>query len=228
MNLTLITATLGRPTLLNTAKYIMEQDYPVQWLVLFDGQAAFDRGKGFLPQADNIEVVVDKGTGEHFPLMFKHVDKIKTKYIGFIDDDNEMVPKHSRMIYEALIDNHSFVATQRVFSDQNMNIVSVEHPESSQVDTNNMGLTTELFKAAAEFYSMECKGNLFSDRHLTAYLLARNIKCHRIKNVYTINYKLNPVLDLKSRTNLKLLEDLNGTTIGSPLSSPASREYLLK
>jgi hypothetical protein len=157
-------------------------------------------------------IILSQKIGSHYPILFEVAYAIKTKYVCLVDDDNRFRNNHIEVLLKVLKMGYPFVATQRVFVDEQGAELGLENPLSSQVDSNNMAMETQLLREAADFWAGWCHGDrAFTDRSLTAFLCARNIPCMRVRGAYTVRYKVRPDWDLPHVEDGKtIFEDLVG------------------
>ena len=193
--ITIITPSLGRPSLQKLAECIAKQTYQnFVWLVVFDGSDSCKAGQQYLPATAQFYIThagAPAGpSGEIVRL--KALDQVKTKYMAFMDDDNEFHPDHIAALMLGFKYGARFVSTRRLYTDENMVPIAKEHINSELCDTNCTAIETELLREVAQFSKDNWKlSTPFYDRNLQAYLYARGIRA-QIINAYTVLYKINP------------------------------------
>ena len=193
-DITIVTASLGRPSLAKLAICVAAQAVKPIWLVVFDGSESYEAGKQYLP-ADAQTFVTHEGpprgpSGE--VVRMKALDKIETKYVTFMDDDNQFDPLHVANLLHGFKQGARFVGVRRLYTDANMVPIAKEHVNSELVDTNCSAIEIQLLKDASEFAKQNWDmSRPFYDRNLQGYLLARGITA-LIVPVWTVLYKINP------------------------------------
>ena len=191
-DITILTASLGRPSLAKLAEYVAAQTYRADWLVIFDGSEACDKGLQYLPSGTDY-IVTHEGpprgpSGEQ--VRARALGEIGTRWCAFMDDDNGFHPDHVKLLVGALRSGNRFVSTRRVYVDPDMNPIAKEDLTAELVDTNCSAIETQLLIDAAKFTDENWRSpRPFYDRNLQGYLFARDIKATIIP-AYTVAYRV--------------------------------------
>ena len=190
--ITLVCATLGRPSLKALCECVKNQTHSCEFLVVFDGSEACDAGLQYLPSGTDYIVTHEgppKGPSGEI-VCARALGEITTKFIGRVDDDCLFHPDHVKYLMEGFSAGAGFVATRRVYVDREMNPLAKEDPLSELVDTNCSAFDKQLLVDAMKFAEDNWKLKVpFFDRNIQAYLFGRGIK-PRIIPVYTVAYRV--------------------------------------
>ena len=217
--ITILTASLGRPSLIGVRNDIEAQTVKdrLKWRIIFDGKAARDAG---MPQVENLNVTNDiivattsKSIG-HFGLLWSVIDSVNTPYICIMDDDNRFAPDHVERLLEGL-KTSQFCATSRYYTDEMGLIIAKESPESELVDSNCMGIRTNYFKQVRQFWRDNGESTNFIDIQFNLCSLLFGVKPVRLKDAYTVFYKVNPLRtppeEYRTEGTEMIFETLSGT-----------------
>lgn len=185
-DITILTLTVGRPSLKNVEADIAQQTVqPKEWFVIEDTKMPAYRPIGLFGSARIFQSVA--AAPLYFLRMTQALKKVTTKYVTFMDDDNRFSPEHIKVLSEGL-KQYPLVATNRVYCNADFEEIGYEHPQSELVDTNNMALETALFRDAISFASAN-HVKVFADRHLQTYLMSLGMSFARINHA-TVKYRV--------------------------------------
>lgn len=211
--LTIITATLGRDSLIKVAECVRNQTVPVKWLICCDGDEAYDRVQymGFVgdPAIHKTPGAAQGPNSQQ--VMFRHASLIDSPYVCFMDDDNLFNNEHCSALLNALKDGHPFVSTRRLYTTPKMQPCAAEHPQSELIDTNCSAMTTELFKRCAA--ALQTANFMVVDRHVQGFLLSLGIQPHILADRYTVLYKMGTGMKLENFAGQVLFETLTGMVL---------------
>jgi hypothetical protein len=229
-DITVLTATLGRPSLKAVARDLEKQTVrPAEWILFCDGAEARQsiEDKNLLAPYKGSTYVYTEEPAIHmepFELIFRHLDMITTKYVTFIDDDNRYSRQHIAAFKYGLELGHPLVSVLRhyaVQSGNNLEILGPEHPGSEQVDTSCMAMETELLREVAAHAKLNFRHYRkfpFQDRQMISYFFSCGIPCVKISDAYTVTYRVNPKrMDPNRIRGIMLRELLLGDVISYEL-----------
>jgi glycosyltransferase involved in cell wall biosynthesis len=96
--ITFITPTIGRATLKNTIESVLNQtDGDWKYIIVFDGVEPSEEIKNLIESDTRIQYIVKEKTGRANQAgMVRNIaiDKAKTEWIGFVDDDDIILPHY--------------------------------------------------------------------------------------------------------------------------------------
>lgn len=221
IEMTVLTATLGRQSITGLAKDLLEQTAKDQfvWRVIFDGQQAKDSSyelvtayQEFIPTIFT-QINSPEKLG-HYGLLFQVADRITTPYVCIMDDDNRFHDSHIERLINGLKNFPPYVATSRYYTTGGL-IVAKESPESELIDSNCIGMTTEHFLKVRDFWFQQGSSPNFIDMHAQMFSLLCGIKPRRLDAAYTVEYEINPNRcppdEYKTKPGELIFETLSGT-----------------
>lgn len=215
--ISVITLTLGRPSLRDVAKDLNNQTLkPKEWLIVADGSdAASDASKRIKVYKGKARIIIARERMPlDYPKWFHVVPHITTPYVALMDDDNRFHTPHLLELQHALEQGVRFAATSRSYCDKDLVPRAKEHPLSELVDNNCMGVEVSLLAEASDFWNSTPERGRFADIEFQSYLRARGIHFYRIQDAYTVNYKLNEKYHSASALTGELVfETLHGQVV---------------
>ena len=192
-DITILTASLGRPSLADLARCVAAQACRCRWLIVFDGSDSAAAGAPHVPGDPRVRTYTThegppRGPNTH-DVLFRALDRVETKYVCFMDDDNRCHPDHVSILLKALESGARFAATRRLYCDGAMEPVGREAELSELADTNCSAMETQLLRDAKRFAEENWPHKTpFYDRNVQAYLYARGIPA-RVVGAYTVLYR---------------------------------------